>query len=807
MCPRGGAGPARPDTWHRLDGPDRICQAANGAARPLSGPSCFRIFGKGRVTILDHLNPEQREAACAVEGPVLIFAGAGSGKTRTLTHRLAYMVKDCGIPPEQILAVTFTNKAANEMKERIRLLIGDQAERLWTGTFHWFCVRLLRAEGKAMGIRPDFTIYDEADSLTVVKHALSGLNISTELTKPPAVLNEISQAKNQLKGVSEYRAGRSNPLQQAAQQVYRVYQEQLRKNNALDFDDLLMLAVQLLDQHAEVRRKYQERFPYLLVDEYQDINYAQFRLLQLLAGQRSNLCVVGDDDQSIYGWRGADVGLILAFREHYPQAQVFRLERNYRSTQRILDCANAVISRNPERAPKRLWTENEPGEDVVLYAAVNEEEEAEWVVDTIQRQVACGAGTYGDFAVLYRINAMSRVFEEALMAQNIPYEVVGGMRFFDRAEIKDLVAYLQVVQNPDNSLALRRIINMPTRGIGESALGILDRLALTQQVSLWEALRLAVDDATIPVRMRHAFQEFVDLIEGLIQGAQEMSLPQLARAVVQRSGYLQRLKDSARADDARRAENVEEFVSVAARFVARRGEGTGLPEFLEYLALSSDIDQAEALGEKVALLTLHSAKGLEFPGVFLVGLEENILPHYRSVGEEGEEDEAQIAEERRLLYVGMTRAQRRLWLSRAERRLQFGQVVENPPSRFLRDLPQEGVVRRGAFASSGRTRPQVRTDEQPEMAMSGRPLDLPCLLSRARLAAARREQEPAEVTPAPTGAATEEWRIGDRVMHPKFGRGMVVSASSQAGTTEITVAFPGQGLKKLDARYARLEKA
>ncbi len=762
---------------------------------------------KGRFDILDSLNPEQREAACAIEGPVLIFAGAGSGKTRTLTHRLAYMVRNCGIPPGRILAVTFTNKAANEMKERIRLLIGDQAEQLWTGTFHWFCVRLLRADGKAIGIRPDFTIYDETDSLTIVKHALSGLNISTELTKPPAVLNEISQAKNQLVGVSEYRAGRRNPLQQATQQVYRVYQEQLRKNNALDFDDLLMLAVQVLDEHPDVRRKYQDRFHYLLVDEYQDINYAQFRLLQLLAGDRSNLCVVGDDDQSIYGWRGADVGLILAFREHYPQARVFRLERNYRSTQRILDCANAVISRNPERAPKRLWTENDAGENVVLYAAVNEEEEAEWVVDTIQRQVTSGAGTYGDFAILYRINAMSRVLEEALMAQNIPYEVVGGMRFFDRAEIKDLVAYLQVVQNPGNSLALRRIINTPTRGIGESALGILDRLALTQQISLWEAVRLAAADETIPVRMRHAFQALVDLLEALIQGAGHLSLPQLTREMIQRSGYLDRLKASAKADDARRAENVEEFVSVAARFVARRGAGTGLMEFLEYLALSSDIDQAEALGEKVALLTLHSAKGLEFPGVFLVGLEENILPHYRSVGEEGEEGEAQIAEERRLLYVGMTRAQRRLWLSRAERRLQFGQVVENPPSRFLRDLPREGLARRGAFSQRSLGQSRSHAAAQPEMAMSGQPLDLSRILSRGRLAAVRRQQESAQATPAAAQAATGEWRIGDRVKHPKFGQGMVVNSSLRADTTEITVAFPGQGLKKLDARYAMLEKA
>ena len=758
--------------------------------------------------LLDKLNPEQKEAACAVKGPVLIFAGAGSGKTRTLTHRIAHMVRECDIPPGQILAVTFTNKAANELKERIRLLIGDQAGKMWAGTFHWFCARLLRADGKAVGVNPDFTIFDEGDSLNVVKHALSALNIDSEQTKPPAVVNEISRAKNQLLTVSEYKPHRNNVLEQAAQKVYRVYQDQLRQNNAVDFDDLLMLAVQVLEKHPELREKYQERFRYLLVDEYQDINFAQFRLLQLLAGDRANLCVVGDDDQSIYGWRGADVGLILAFREHYPSAQIFRLERNYRSSQKILDCANAVIEHNPLRAPKRLWTENEPGEDVVLYSAVNEEEEAEWVAETIQRQVLCGEGGYGDFAVLYRINAMSRVLEEAMMAANLPYEVVGGMRFFDRAEIKDLVAYLQVVQNPSNSLAMRRIINTPTRGIGDSALSILDRLAMVNQFSLYEALPLALQDEELPPRTRTAFQAFSDLLEVLLRRAQEASLPQLAREVVDRTGYHERLKNSAKADDARRAENVEEFVSVAARFVARRGEGTGLLEFLEYLALSADIDKAESLGEKVSLLTLHSAKGLEFPYVFLVGLEENILPHYRTLGD----DDTEVSEERRLFYVGMTRAQRRLWLSHAMRRLQFGQVVENRPSRFLQDLPKECVQRRGrpAGAGGGPRLVDVPDSGQPEMEMSGQPLDLTRILSRARLGQAGAEPEKRETRKPAKKAKAEApvcaFSVGDRVQHAKFGKGVVVQLAEAADTTTVIIAFPGQGVKKLDARYAKLEK-
>jgi DNA helicase-2/ATP-dependent DNA helicase PcrA len=726
-----------------------------------------------------------------VEGPVLIFAGAGSGKTRTLTHRIAHMIHQCDIPPEQILAVTFTNKAANELKERIHALIGDQASRVWAGTFHWFCVRLLRAEGKAIGLTPDFTIYDDGDQLTVVKQALSALDIDTDVTKPPAVLNEISNAKNQLLTVSEYKAGRNNPLEQAAQKVYRVYQEQLRRNNAVDFDDLLMLADQLLAEHPEVREKYQERFRYLLVDEYQDINYAQFRLLELLAGERRNICVVGDDDQSIYGWRGADVGLILAFTDHFPQARTFYLERNYRSTQRILDAANAVIAQNSARAEKKLWTENPVGEDVTLYTAVNEEEEAEWVVDTMRRLVAVGEAQWGDLAVLYRINAMSRVFEEALMTYAIPYEVVGGLRFFERAEIKDLIAYLQVLHNPDDSIGLRRIINNPTRGIGDQTLSLVDRRALLLGASLWAGLSSVMHDEELPKRTAQALQDFHELILNLRAAQAEQGLAQFVRTMLQRTGYLQRLRDSKHADDARRAENVEEFVSVAARFERKNGPDAGLTGFLEYLALSSDIDQAENLGEVVSLLTLHSAKGLEFPVVFIVGLEENILPHYRC-----KDDETQLAEERRLLYVGMTRARRRLTLSLAQRRMQFGEVQQNKPSRFLVDLPKEGVRRIGG-ASAPRGAPRLlEPPPEPELAMTGRPReDLTKILSRH-----------SKGKTAPEAADLPTFTPGDKVQHAKYGSGTVVAVSEETDTKTVTVAFPRGGLHKFDARYARLEK-
>lgn len=748
--------------------------------------------------IIDQLNPEQREATCAIEGPVLIFAGAGSGKTRTLTHRIAYMIEHCGIGPEQILAVTFTNKAAEEMKERIRLLLGDQAQKLWAGTFHWFCSRTLRAEGQAIGVPPNFTIYDEADQLTLVKQAFSVLNLSQEETKPPAVLNEISQAKNQLLTVSEYKPRRNNPLEQAARKVYRVYQEELKRNRALDFDDLLMEAVRLLESQPEVRDKYQQRFPYLLVDEYQDINYAQFRLLQLLAGEQGNLCVVGDDDQSIYGWRGAEVGLILAFEEHFPQAQIFRLEQNYRSTQKILDCANAIISRNQDRAPKRLWTENPAGEDVIVYVAVNEEEEAEWVVDTMRCLVDTGEAIWGNFAVLYRINAMSRVMEEALMNFSIPYDIVGGVRFFERAEIKNLIAYLQVIHNPDDSVALRRIINSPPRGIGAQTLAVLDRLAYQGQLPLYQALEAALQDEDLQLRTRDALQDFHDLVEGLLSAQKKFALPRLVREMVKRSGYLERLQQSARADDARRAENVEEFVSTAARFARKHGEEVTLTHFLEYLALSSDIDQAEDLGTAVCLLTLHSAKGLEFPYVFIVGLEEGLLPHYRS-----QEEETDLAEECRLLYVGMTRAQRRLWLSRAQRRMQFGESRQNQPARFLDNLPREGVRRMGRAASRA-PRLIEATAEEPEMAMTGRPLDLTKILSRAQISSpaisTRHQAEPVQKPDAP------KWAAGDKVSHPKFGQGIVVSVTEEKDTHKIVVAFPDKGIKHLDLRYANLKK-
>jgi len=729
----------------------------------------------------------------AIEGPVLIFAGAGSGKTRVLTYRIAYMVHELDIPPEQILAVTFTNKAANEMKERIEQLIGEQARELWSSTFHSLCARMLRVDGAAIGISPNFVIYDEADQRALIKDSLSALDIDAEQYSPVDIHYEISNAKNELMSPADYKPHRNKPLEKMAKRVYRHYQQQLAASDALDFDDLIMSAVHLLRESEEVRDRYQSRFRYILVDEYQDINFAQFALLKLLAEKHHNLCVVGDDDQSIYGWRGANVRLILDFEEHFPEAQVFTLEQNYRSTPNILQCAYEVIRHNPARADKKLWTDAPAGEVPLVYRAINEQEEAEWVVRVIQSQIYQGQAQPGDFAILYRTNAMSRAFEEALLDANIAYEIVGGVRFYERAEIKDIIAYLKVMQNPVDSVSLRRIINNPSRGIGAKTLQVLSRQAQKQGLSLLEACALASELDELRQPQQHAAADFYDMMTALQKRKEQLPLAKFVREVVTRSGYLQRLQESGRADDAGRAENVEEFVTAAARFQKNHTDNS-LVAFLEHIALISDIDQAEDLSTAVSLMTLHSAKGLEFPTVFIAGLDENLLPHYRSMG-----DEFELAEERRLCYVGMTRAQQRLYLTHCHRRTIFGETQQMQPSRFLEDLPDEAVQRRGQLARATGPRLVEPPEEAPEMRMSGRRLDLTKILSRATSSA----------TPGANQSPSSQpiaYHVGDKVRHPKFGEGRVVTIEGEGGEAVIVAAFPDQGVKKLLAQYAKLEK-
>jgi len=764
------------------------------------------------MNLLDDLNPQQREAATTVDGPVLIFAGAGSGKTRVLTYRLAHLVRNIGVPPEQILAVTFTNKAADEMKARIVQLVGQDAARVAAGTFHSICARLLRADGEAIGVPRNFVVFDEGDQIALVREALSALNYDPKQYKPADVLNAISRAKNELLGPEEYRQQARGPFEKIVAAVYSRYQTALAENRALDFDDLINKAVQLLASRPDILQKWQRRWRYILVDEYQDINDAQYRFVHLLASGHRNICVVGDDDQSIYGWRGANVTLILRFHHDYPEAKVVYLEQNYRSTKKILECANAVICRNQDRAPKKLWTANPDGEDVVVYGAVNETEEAEWAAWVVSELVSQGR-RYGDVAILYRTNAMSRHFEEALMEARIPYRIVGGVRFYDRAEVKDIVAYLRAAHNPSDNVSTQRILMRPPRGIGEKTAALVRQLAAAHGISLLEACRRLSQDGAMRAAARHALADFVELMEYMAAQSERASVSAMARLAAEKTGYLAWLRASSSAEQLSRAENVEEFVSLAAEYEERHPEAR-LPDFLEYIALMSDIDEAGEIGNQVALMTLHSAKGLEFPAVIIAGLEEGMFPHERSLGSPAEEQE-----ERRLCYVGMTRAKELLYLSHCRYRTIYGTRVAMMPSRFLADLPHKGVrwvssqpEMTGAAATPAPPAP-------PNIERRDGKLDLVAILDGAkrrrenRSGTALDEQKPrAPSAEGPRRSGTPEneapaaqLRPGDKVRHHKFGEGTVFSVEGENDQAVITVIFASAGIRRLAAQYARLE--
>jgi len=604
--------------------------------------------------------------------------------------------------------------------------------------------------------------------------------------------------------VDDYRRTAKGEWERLVSQVYSGYQQELQRNHALDFDDLIMKTVGLLEEHEDVRRKYQERFRYVLVDEYQDINHAQFKLVEHIAHEHQNLCVVGDDDQSIYGWRGADVGIILDFQEHFPKAEVVKLEQNYRSTAKIIEAANAIIQQNEDRADKALWTANPPGDNIVIYEAINEEEEAEWAAETIGVQVRAKLAKYGDYAILYRVNAASRNFEQALAARGIPYQIVGGLRFFERAEIKDAIAYLRSVFNPADDLSLRRIINTPPRGIGNSTVEGITLVAERNTCSLMEAARYFAADEDQSTRARTAVGNFYDLMMLLRRRVEHASLPDLVRAVVENSGMIEKLKESGKAEDAMRVENLQEFVTVAASFERRRPDA-GLVDFLEHIALISDIDQADDLSGSVSLMTLHSAKGLEFPVVFLVSMEEGIFPHQRSISSG---DKREIEEERRLAYVGLTRAEKLLYISHAFHRTIYGETRRQAPSRFLKDLPEELLDRRQRYTDSSQPRMLDSGDAVLEKPSGGRNIDVASILQRSKqrksgTAAPKSRAKPKPEKQMPSG----EWKSGQKVRHSKFGDGMVVSAEPSDQDWKVTVAFRnGGGVKKLLAGVAGLEK-
>ena len=753
--------------------------------------------------ILIGLNPAQQEAVKAVDGPVLVLAGPGSGKTRVLTHRVAYLVKEYRVPPWQIMAVTFTNKAAREMKERLYRLLGEQFRQLTIGTFHAICARILRLEAEAAGISPQYVIYDSADQLSLVRQALKALNLDDKLYRPQAMLSRISQAKNELYAPADMPAGTYR--EEVARRVYERYQALLSQNSALDFDDLLMKAVLLFRQSVDVRAKYQKRYPFILVDEWQDTNIAQYELVKLLAGERANLFVVGDEDQSIYRFRGADYRNVAHFREEFPGARVILLERNYRSTQTILDVANAVIAHNVRRHPKRLYTEHEGGPQISVVEAYDEQEEGDRIVSELQRLVAAGQARLGECAVMYRTNAQSRPIEDAFVRRGMPYKLVGATRFYERKEIKDVLAYLRLIHNPYDGIGLSRIINVPARSIGQQTVTALIKWAGDKNLPAYAALQMLAEaeraeepiEAPFGARARQALLSFTALLEELSRARHELNLLELLDLLLEKTNYAAFVRDGTE-EGQTRWENILELRSVA-RDYADLSVETALSTFLEEVALVSDVDTLDEQVDAPTLLTLHAAKGLEFRVVFIAGMEESLVPHSRSM-----DDPEQMEEERRLCYVGMTRAKEQLTLLHTFRRTLYGESEVREPSRYLNDIPANLI----------KGREEKKPARQQELGLGagrflGRPAGGSVGPGGTRGSGSTPPFSVAQHKPAaaerPRPAALH-YQTGDDVVHEVFGKGVVIDSKSSAGDEQVTVAFAGVGLKRLMASLAPMKK-
>jgi DNA helicase II / ATP-dependent DNA helicase PcrA len=724
--------------------------------------------------LLANLNKEQQAAVKTTEGPLLIMAGAGSGKTRVLTHRIAYLMAEKHVAPWNILAITFTNKAAREMKERVQALLGGAAEEVWISTFHSMCVRILRRDIDRIGINRNFSILDTTDQLSVIKNILKEKNIDPKKFEPRTILGTISSAKNELLTPEKFAKRASSYYEKIVSDVYEEYQQRLLRNHSLDFDDLIMTTIQLFERVPEVLEYYQYKFQYIHIDEYQDTNHAQYMLVKMLAARFQNICVVGDADQSIYRWRGADIQNILSFERDYPNAKVILLEQNYRSTKRILQAANEVIENNINRKPKRLWTENPEGKKIVYYEAMNEADEAQFVAGKIKEYVDGGKRRYSDFAILYRTNAQSRIIEEVFLKSNIPYQIVGGLKFYDRKEIKDILAYLRVIANPNDDISLLRIINVPKRGVGASSLDKIVRYASENELSIFEALA-ELEHIGLSARIAASLLEFRRQLEQWAQLQEYVSVTELVEEVLDKSGYREMLKAENTLEAQSRLENIDEFLSVTKHF-ENVSEDKSLIAFLTDLALISDIDQLnEANGnseDSVVLMTLHSAKGLEFPVVFLIGMEEGIFPHNRSL-----DDEDEMEEERRLAYVGITRAEEELFLTSAQMRTLFGNIHVNPVSRFIREIPEElmeMINRRTLHAAASQAK---QTGFRTTMASGA------------------------------AGGGTTVWKVGDKADHKKWGIGTVVSVRGEGEDQELDIAFPSPiGIKRLLAKFAPITK-
>ncbi|APH47535.1 DNA helicase PcrA [Bacillus velezensis] len=731
--------------------------------------------------LLSGLNPVQQEAVKTTDGPLLLMAGAGSGKTRVLTHRIAYLMAEKHVAPWNILAITFTNKAAREMKERVESILGPGADEIWISTFHSMCVRILRRDIDRIGINRNFSILDTADQLSVIKGILKERNIDPKKFDPRSILGSISSAKNELIEPEEFAKTAGGYYDQVTSDVYTDYQKKLLKNQSLDFDDLIMTTIKLFERVPEVLEFYQRKFQYIHVDEYQDTNRAQYLLVKQLAARLENICVVGDSDQSIYRWRGADIANILSFEKDYPSANVILLEQNYRSTKRILQAANEVIKNNSNRKPKNLWTENDEGIKLSYYSGDNEFGEGQFVAGKIYELHSSGRRKLSDIAILYRTNAQSRVIEETLLKSGLNYNIVGGTKFYDRKEIKDILAYLRLVSNPDDDISFTRIVNVPKRGVGATSLEKIASYAAMNGMSMFQAIK-QVDFIGVSAKAANALDGFGAMIENLTNMQDYLSITELTEEILEKTEYREMLKAEKSIEAQSRLENIDEFLSVTKNF-EQKSEDKSLVAFLTDLALIADIDQLDQKEEEsggkdaVTLMTLHAAKGLEFPVVFLMGMEEGVFPHSRSLMEE-----AEMEEERRLAYVGITRAEEELYLTNAKMRTLFGRTNMNPESRFIREIPGD-LLENLNEKKTARMQPGRKV--QPKRGPVSR------LVSYANK----------------TGGDSLSWAVGDKAGHKKWGTGTVVSVKGEGESTELDIAFPSPvGVKRLLAAFAPIEK-
>ena len=751
------------------------------------------------MNIYEGLNPAQKQAVEHTDGPLLIMAGAGSGKTKVLTCKIAALLEK-GISPYNILAITFTNKAATEMRDRVDRMIGEKAKFVWLSTFHAFCARFLRYEIEALGIyKKNFTIYDTSDTQTLIKNCLKELNLDEKQYSPYAVLSVISNAKNAMQSPNDFAAQATDFFGRKVAEIYEKYQAHLIENNALDFDDLLLLSVQILNEQPMILAKYQDRFQYILVDEYQDTNGAQYQLTKLLAGKYRNLCVVGDADQSIYGWRGADIRNIMDFEKDYPEATTIKLEQNYRSTKTILQAANDVIEHNIERKPKKLWTNNPDGEKIIHYTASTAQDEAQFIAKEAAKLKYNDKIDYGDMAVLYRTNAQSRILEEGFMRSGIPYTMVGGLKFYDRKEIKDILAYLRVIYNPEDAVSLMRIINVPKRSLGNVTMSKLSEFANMYGMTLFDAVS-APETAPISPKAKHSLANFAEFILNMVNYNTNHSVHDLIQEVMDKSGYIADLEKEKTIENQTRLDNIKELLSVARDFEKTSEDEPTLENFLSTVSLVSDIDNADMEDDRVTLMTMHSAKGLEFPVVFLAGMEEGLFPHSRTLM-----NETEIEEERRTCYVGITRAERKLYLTNAQSRMMYGRPVQYEPSRFLEEIPSQYIeeqkfkpMNEFGFGKSYTSFKHTRGHSDYNFGGGGTIFGKNTLNDRVKTT------KPAKNVVRPDMSI--KWKVGDKAKHAKWGIGTIVSVKGTGEEVELKIAFQGQGIKALMQKYAPISK-